>query len=393
MAVESSSAKRKVVKTGRRWGKTTLAAQISIKKFLVGHRILYAVPTQEQVDRFWTECKLALDEPIRAGWLYKNETRHLIELPGTEQRIRAKTAWDANTLRGDYADFLILDEFQLMKKDAWDKVGAPMLLDNDGDAMFIYTTDRGTFYAKELLAKAKADETGRWAYWERPSTDNPALSKVALEEMVQDMSSLSYRMEILGEDLGDNEDALWDREILDMSRAQHHPELDRIVIGVDPPGSVSGECGIVVAGASYQPQPMHGYILADYSIRGTPATWGQAVLDAYEEFQADRVVGETNFGGDMVEYTIRSMNPNISYQGVRASRGKVVRAEPVLALYERDRLHHVGTLQELEDEMCSWVPGEKGMPSPNRVDALVWAASELMLGHKNYGPPGIRRYA
>jgi len=134
-----SNAKRKVIRAGRRSGKTVGIAIKATKEFLAGRRILYAAPTQEQVDRFWEEVKRALADPIEANVYYKNETRHLIEIPGTEQRIRAKTAWNADTLRGDYADLLILDEWQLMDEDAWEFVGAPMLLDHNGDAVFIYT--------------------------------------------------------------------------------------------------------------------------------------------------------------------------------------------------------------------------------------------------------------
>ena len=134
-----SPAKRKVVRAGRRGGKTVGMAIISIEKFLEGKRVLYAAPTQDQIDRFWTEVTKALQEPIDAGAYYKNETRHIIELRGTEQRVRAKTAFNADTLRGDYADVLILDEYQLMDETAWTEVGAPMLLDNNGDAIFIYT--------------------------------------------------------------------------------------------------------------------------------------------------------------------------------------------------------------------------------------------------------------
>ena len=128
-----SKAKRKIIRAGRRGGKTTGAAILAVRAFLDGRRILYGTPTQEQVERFWFECKRALQEPIEQNIYYKNETRHIIELPNTEQRIRAKTAWNADTLRGDYADLLILDEYQLMSEDTWGEVGAPMLLDTDGD--------------------------------------------------------------------------------------------------------------------------------------------------------------------------------------------------------------------------------------------------------------------
>jgi len=140
----NSNAKRKVVRAGRRGGKTVGMSIQAVRAFLgdkengiLPKRVLYAAPTQDQVDRFWHEVVSALLPAIDAGVFYKNETKHIVEKAGTEQRIRAKTAWSSDTLRGDYADLLILDEWQLMNEDAWELVGAPMLLDNDGDAVFI----------------------------------------------------------------------------------------------------------------------------------------------------------------------------------------------------------------------------------------------------------------
>src|SRR3990167_8703186 len=203
-----SSAKRKVIRAGRRSGKTTGVAVLAIRAFLEGRRILYATPTQDEVDRFWHECKIALQEPIDHGVYNKNETKHTIELEGTEQRIRGKTAWNADTLRGDYADLLILDEFQLMSEDTWNEVGAPMLLDNDGDAVFIFTQKRGKHHSKELFKKAAEDETGRWETFVFSSLENPHLSRVALDEISGDMTELAYRAEILAEEIDDDPRAL-----------------------------------------------------------------------------------------------------------------------------------------------------------------------------------------
>ena len=137
--IRNNPSKRKIIRAGRRGGKTYLAALIAAEAFLQGQRVLYATPTQDQVDTFWFEILRTFSEPIEARLLYRNVTKHLIEVPNTKQRIRAKTAWNADTLRGDYADLLILDEFQLMGQDTWEIVGQPMLLDSDGDALFIYT--------------------------------------------------------------------------------------------------------------------------------------------------------------------------------------------------------------------------------------------------------------
>lgn len=155
------------------------------------------------------------------------------------------------------------------------------------------------------------------------------------------------------------------------------PDLVRVVVGLDPSGSAGGdEAGIVVAGVDARG---HGYVLADRTVNDTPAAWAGATIVAYTEFAADRVVAEVNYGGDMVEATLRATNAgrDVSYQTVHASRGKAIRAEPVAALYAKGRVHHVGTFSALEDQMCGWQPGRM---SPGRMDAAVWALTELMLG-------------
>ena len=207
--VESTS-KRMIVKAGRRGGKTYGFAIRAVKRFLAGRRQLYAAPTNEQTDTFWSEVKRALAEPVRAGIFKQNETEQFIELPGTKQRIKAKTAWNANTLRGDYADDLYLDEFQLMAEDIWDEVGAPMLLDNNGDAVFIFTPPslkstgiskaKDPRHASKMFKKALEDKTGKWEAIHFTSLENPFISREGLEIITGDMSMDSYRREIMAED-------------------------------------------------------------------------------------------------------------------------------------------------------------------------------------------------
>lgn len=369
-----STAKRKVIRAGRRGGKTTGMAIKAVIDFLNGKRVLYATPTQDQVDKFWTEVKNALREPIDEKVFYKNETRHIIEVSDTTEasRIRAKTAWNADTLRGDYADVLIMDEYQLMDEDAWNEVGAPMLADNDGDAIFIYTEKRGLNHAKQLYKKAKEDTTGRYEVFTFSSFENPHISKQALEELAQDMTALAYRAEIMAEEIDDDPNALWKRELIQIKQPG---ELKRIVIGIDPSGSSGGdECGIVAAGIDYQG---FAYILEDESMQASPQQWGQKACNLFKMLKADRIVAEINYGGEMVKMTLNVIDPSIAYKPVYATRGKAVRAEPIVAKYEQGKVFHSKHLPKLEDEMCNWVPGVG--KSPNRVDALVWALSELML--------------
>jgi phage terminase large subunit-like protein len=375
-----SVAKRKVIRAGRRGGKTTGIGELAVRGFKAGRRILYATPTAEQIGRFWKIVTEAFATAIEAGVLVKNETMHTIELPGTEQRIRAKTAWNADTMRGDYADLLIFDEWQLMDETAWTEVGVPMLLDNNGDAVFVYTPPslhsrsaskaQDVRHAAKLYKKAAEDKSGRWAAFHFTSHDNPHLSLEALSEIEQDMTSLAMRQEILAEDIEDAPGALWKRA--DIKRATSVPEFERIVVGLDPSATSDGdEAGIIVAGKAGKDY----YVLSDMSRQGSPQSWGTAAVAAYRLHKANVIVPEVNNGGEMVSLVLHQVDETVSVKPVTASRGKATRAEPVAALYEQGHVYHVGEFTNLEDEMCQWIPGD---PSPNRMDALVWAITSLM---------------
>ena len=395
---------RTILRAGRRSGKTTLASQIAVEGFLHARRVLYGTPVIDQIDRFWFEVKRALQEPIDAGVVYKHEGLHVIGPPslrtkinvdgnvvsGEEMRIRAKTMWNADTARGDFGDLIILDEFQLMNEEVWDRVCAPMLLDHEGsEAWFIYTPpslhSRSVTKARDPLHAARRfkeyqqrmrDGDSRYAAFHFTSHDNPHLSEMALAEIAQDMTSISYRQEILAEDLEDNPNALWRREWIELGREIKAPTLERIVVVVDPTGTRGGdECGIGAAGKRADQM----YVLEDASLHGTPDEWAQAVVTLYHKLQANAVVAEANFGGDMVAHTIHTVDPDVPVKLVHASRGKQIRAEPVAAIYEQGRGHHVGKFPHLEDELVLWEPG---MPSPNRLDWLVWAGTDLMLGER-----------
>ena len=379
-----SPAKRKIIRAGRRGGKTVGVSIYAVERFLQGRRILYAAPTQEQVDRFWVSVGRALSEPIDAGVFYKNETKHIIELAGTEQRIRAKTAWNADSLRGDYADELIMDEFQLIAEDAWNTVGAPMLADNDGNAIFIYTppslSSRSVSKASDpqnaakMFKRAMADTSGRWEAFNFTSYDNPYISKIALDDLAKDMTSVAYRMEIMAEDLDEAPGALWKRTDIDKARVIQAPELERVIVGVDPSATSGGdEAGIITCGRNGDDY----YTLADDSVQGSPQTWAKAAVTAYHKYKANLIVAEDNNGGEMVEAVIKQVDPSVPVTRVHASRGKATRAEPVAAISEQGRDHHVGSFPALEDELCLWTPGDA---SPNRLDAKVWAITALMGG-------------
>ena len=403
----NDSVKRKVIKAGRRGGKTVGMSILGVKEFLAGKRVLYAAPTAEQLDRFWKQCVRALQPTIDVGVFYKNETEHIIELAGTEQRIKAKTAWNADTLRGDYADVLILDEFQLMNEDVWSIVGAPMMFDNNGDAVFCFTvpsvrsktmskaTDKK--HASKMWKKAYDDTTGRWRAYHFTSLDNPYISQEAVQEIINstDMTRLAVRQEIFAEDVDDVAGALWKQENIDAGRMNMHPELFRIGIGIDPHAS-TGQTGLIAAGLGYISGEIHGFVLEDATRGGLPNQWAGASVNLYDKWVADIAVGEVNHGGDMIWNTISGVEGGklLNFKAVRASRGKYVRAEPISALYGdvqsaiMTKVHHVGTFPELEEQMCSYVPGDD---SPNNLDALVWILTELMLGESETGQFGMGR--
>jgi phage terminase large subunit-like protein len=199
------------------------------------------------------------------------------------------------------------------------------------------------------------------------------------------------RQELDAEILEDTPGALWRLEDIDAARVSAAPPLQRIVIAVDPAVSSndgSDETGIIVASRA---EDGHCYILADCSIKSSPNEWASQAVRAYHRWHADRVIAEVNNGGMLVETTLRMVDPNVAYKAVHASRGKVARAEPIAALYEQRRVHHVGPFPELEDQLCAFTSdlNRARDGSPDRADALVWALSELAIQPE----PGIIGWA
>lgn len=197
-----------------------------------------------------------------------------------------------------------------------------------------------------------------------------------IEETLGTLSQRQRRRFLEGVWQDEVEGALWNSTLLDNCRVAAPPELKRIVIGVDPAvtaGENADLTGIVGAGAGTDG---HYYILADRSCRVNPLAWGKEVIKLYNELQADRVIGEVNNGGDLIRTMLWELSPGLPFRAVSARRGKVLRAEPVAALYEKKLVHHVGFFQDLEEEMCSYSPLNCAK-SPDRLDALVWAVAAL----------------
>jgi len=210
------------------------------------------------------------------------------------------------------------------------------------------------------------------------------LAESALEMMRERYEGTALgRQELYAEILDDIEGALWTQTMIEEKRlpANEERELKTILVAIDPAvtsGEESDETGIVVVGKDHNNEY---YVLEDVSGKYTPDQWGRLAVKTFYEWEADRIVAETNNGGDLVERLLRSVDPNIPYRSVRATRGKMLRAEPIAALYEQRKVHHLGVFPELETQMCTYVGQVK--PSPDRLDALVWGLTELSKSQGN----------
>lgn len=299
------------------------------------------------------------------------------------------------TLRGPQHDTAWADELASWQyTDAWDQLQFGLRLGDD-PRVCVTTTPRPTPLIRQFLTEASPGGTTRVT---RGSTyDNAGnLAPSFLSKIVAKYKGTRLgRQELNAEVLDDAPGALWNRTQLDLLRADPKkvPLISTIVIGVDPAttrGEHSNETGIVIVGLGVDG---HGYVFKDRSGRYSPDTWGKIVVDEYKARKANRIIAERNQGGDLVESNIQTVanlrDTTVSVTTVHASQGKRTRAEPVSALYEQGRVHHVGVLAELEDQMCTWEPDlvtEDGprkkilkSDSPDRIDALVWALTYLMV--------------
>jgi len=283
-------------------------------------------------------------------------------------------------LRGKQHEKLWADELAAWRyaEDAWDQAMLGMRL-GDSPQAIITTTPRPIKVLRDLIKDPHCVVTTGSTYENRAN-----LADAFFDAIITKYEGTRLgRQELEAELLEDTPGALWHLAQLDALRVKAAPALKRIVVGVDPSATTTGdEAGIIVAGLGIDG---HGYVLEDASLQASPHGWGSRAVTMYHAHQADRIVAETNNGGEMVELTIRTVDDKVSYKAVHASRGKRTRAEPIAALYEQGKVHHVGTLAKLEDEQCHWTPDDE--ESPNRMDAMVWALTELMLvGQRSYAP-------
>jgi phage terminase large subunit-like protein len=315
---------------------------------------------------------------------YEPSKRRLVWPNGAVAALRS--ADEPEGFRGLQAEAVWADELAAWEyPEAWDQLQLGVRL-GARPRQVVTTTPRPTRIVRELLADAGTVATRGSTY------DNRAnLAPAFFRQVIGKYEGTRLgRQELYAEILDDVPGALWTRELIRLwappkieRKGVHELDLARVVVAIDPAvshGEESDETGIIVAGLDSMGR---GHILADRTCKLSPDGWAKRAIAAYEEFKADRIVAEVNNGGEMVEAVLRAVSPNVPYEAVHASRGKRVRAEPVAALYEQGRVTHAQTFPELEDQLCTYTP-ESG-ESPDRLDALVWAITHLMLGSGTSG--------
>lgn len=294
------------------------------------------------------------------------------------------SAHEPEALRGPQFDAAWVDELAKWKKaeDTWDMLQFALRLGTHPQQV-VTTTPRNVEVLKRILQSASTVTT------HAPTDANRAyLAESFLAEVETRYGGTRLgRQELEGLLLDDVEGALWTTAMVEGCRVDRLPELDRVVVAVDPAvtgGAASDECGIVVAGVvtSGEPKDWRAYVLEDATVRGGPTEWARAAIAAMDRHKAERLVAEVNQGGDLIESVVRQIDPLVPFRGLRAARGKAIRGEPVAALYEQGRVKHLRgpSLGALEDQMCRMtLRGYEGKGSPDRLDALVWAIHELMI--------------
>lgn len=377
-----------LILAGRGWGKTRTGAE-DIAHFCLWHESVRAgviAPTMADARDTCVEGESGLLSVLPhacvAAW-----NRSLGELIlNNGSRIKLFSADEPERLRGPQHHRVWCDEIGAWHaREAFDQLWFGLRLGND-PRVVVTTTPRNRDVLRELLAREGAD-----VYVTRGRTvDNEAhLAPAVLKQLNERYAGTRLgRQELEAEWLEADDDALWKQEALDALRVSTTPALARVVVAIDPAMTgkqTSDETGIVACGRGADGLL---YVLADWSGRFAPDVWALRAATLYRELGAALIVAEVNAGGDLVERVLRNVAPDVAFKAVRAARGKVERALPVAALYEQGRVRHVGALRLLENQMVRFTPAHPAEASPDRVDALVWALSEL--SEVTRGEPRIR---
>ena len=337
------------------------------------------------VGRTWADVRDVMVEgesgllAVSPPWFYPDyqPSRRLLLWPNGAL-AKLYSADEPDLLRGPQHDAAWCDELASWRApQTWDNLQMGLRLGSDPRCV-VTTTPRPTKLIRSLIAKETTAQTRASTYANRAN-----LAAAFFDDIISFYEGTRLgRQEIYGEVLEDVPGALWSHAGIDALRVgTAPPHLLRVVVAVDPAvssGEDSDETGICVVALG---EDKHGYVLADRSGRYGAHRWGKLVIELFHHYHADRVVAEGNNGGDLVKALLRSIDSSVPVRMVHASRGKFVRAEPISSLYEQGRVHHVGSFNELEDQMASFTPDldRATQGSPDRVDALVWGLSEVLL--------------
>lgn len=377
-----------LILAGRGWGKTRTGAE-DIAHYALWHndvRIGVVAPTYADARDTCVEGESGLLRTIPPTCIEK-WNRSMGELWLTNgSRIKLFSADQPERLRGPQHHRIWCDELGAWeKRDAFDQLWFGLRLGDD-PRVIITTTPRNTDMLRELF-KRKDDDVLLTHGRTQDNAEN--LSPHVMKQLTDRYGGTRLgRQELNAELLEDTEGALWTRDRLDALRVQSVPELRRVIVAVDPAlssNASSDETGIVAAARGADGLL---YVLSDWSGRYAPDAWAERAIMLYTDMRAQMIVAEVNAGGDLVERILRQKAPHVLFKPVRATRNKVDRALPIAALYEQKRVRHVGSLPQLEDQMCRFTGNNKMNASPDRVDALVWALTEL--SETNRGEPKIR---
>lgn len=384
-----------LAKCGRGWGKTRVGAE-TVRKWVGKYDMVNLIGATADDARdimIQGESGILAICPKWERPKYEPSKRCLSWPNGAKSLIF--TADEPDRLRGKQSMKVWADEVAAWRyREAWDQMLMGLRL-GDNPQVVATSTPRNTPLIKDLLADPNTLVTHGTTY-----ENEVNLSPKFYSHIIKKYEGTRLgRQELSAEMIEDNPGSLWNRDMIDRARlapASVPKDLLRKVVGVDPAvtsGEESDETGIVVAAVDGRETP-HFYVFDDASIAmASPDQWAARVVAAYNTWHADRVIGEVNNGGDLVETVIRHKAPSISYRAVRASHGKIIRAEPIAALFEQGRVHLVGYFPQLEDQLCSYYPGAASGPhtSPDRMDAMVWALTELSGDIESPEPVVVKR--
>ncbi len=376
-----------LILAGRGWGKTRTGAE-AVRQWKSAYpRIGVIAPTAADARDTCIEGETGIRSICQPGEITK-WNRSLGELEfDTGARVKLFSSEEPDRLRGPQHHKLWCDEAGAWKypTETWDMAMLGLRL-GDNPQVVVTTTPKPIKIVRDLVTAANVVVTYGSSYENRAN-----LAPAFFEQIISRYEGTRLgRQEINAELLEDMPGALWTRTMLEACRQTGLPQLVRVVVAIDPEatsGENSAETGIMVAGKGVDGQ---GYLLDDATLRATPNGWATVAVASYRKWEADRMVAEANNGGEMVAATIEAV-PGAPVVGlVHASKSKQARAEPIAALYERGRIHHIGAFPELEDQRCMWAPGE-GQPSPDRLDALVWAFTELDIAVTGAAPGVVQK--